>query len=216
MRIEDWGSIEYELASRRQLLAVESVGTGAESILVFCEHPSVVTLGRGVKPGDVFGWAGSTVETSRGGRATYHGPGQIVAYPIINLEASRDLHAYLRLLEQAIVATLREFQIVAEARTVNLGPDEPSLTGVWVGEHKIASIGIAVKKWVTYHGLALNVLDDPLAFQGINPCGFKTEIMTSMQAVLRESGRDPSVSKRDIQKVLAANLTGLFRDSHWT
>lgn len=223
MKILDWGTIEYTQATRQQLELVEAVSRLSDPIiggdgsakngeyLVFCSHEPVVTIGRGTQPGDVFGWQGPTLETSRGGRATYHGPNQIVAYPILNLNFSRasasprDLHAYLRALETAIVSTLSEYGIQSEARTIKM-PDEPSLTGVWVGERKIASLGIAVKKWVTYHGLALNVDYDPQAFSGINPCGFSSSIMTSMEQEL-----DRKVNREDVQATLEAALLNLLK-----
>jgi lipoyl(octanoyl) transferase len=223
VKIIDWGEIEYSQAAAKQLALVaelsERADTGAatEDVLVFCTHPPVVTLGRGTRAGEVFGWQGSVVETARGGRATYHGPSQIVVYPIVNLNHSRDLHGYLRALENAIVYTLREFGISAEARTVKV-ENEPSLTGVWVrgsesdrpegvaADKKIASIGIAVKKWITYHGLALNVSHDPRAFSGINPCGFKSDVMTSMEQVLGFS-----VDRERVQGVLAKSLAGCLR-----
>lgn len=219
MQTLDWGTIEYTQATRRQLELVEAVArlsevsageNQSEEYLVICNHPPVVTVGRGTQPGDIFGWKGATVETSRGGRATYHGPNQIVVYPIINLNfprksfAPRDLHGYLRALETAIVETLKEFGISAEARTIKT-PGEPSLTGVWVGERKIASIGIAVKKWVTYHGLALNVEHDPEAFTGINPCGFSSSIMTSMEQELAARPK-----RAEVQRVLEKKLLNGF------
>jgi lipoate-protein ligase B len=189
MRSEDWGLIDYESSTAKQYECVERVGDGAEDCVVLCSHPPVVTLGRGAVPEDLQGWAGTTIETSRGGRATYHGPNQVVIYPILDLKReraafrSRDVHAYLRALEEATVAALREMGLPrAEARTSKIG--EISLTGVWVGEKKIASIGIAVRKWVSYHGVAVNLLADPQAFRGIRPCGFNADVMTSLEAEL--------------------------------
>lgn len=191
MRLEDWGLIDYESSVSRQLAAVEEVAVGAEERIVFCSHPPVVTLGRGATAADMLGWSGSTIETSRGGRATYHGPNQIVIYPILDLKRaresvpSRDVHAYLHALERASVAILRELGLpAAEARTSQVG--EISLTGVWAGERKLASIGIAIRKWITYHGVAINIHDDPSAFQGIRPCGFSSNVMSSVE---RELGR---------------------------
>lgn len=187
MQVQDLGLISYQDALLHQQECVEKVASGAEDIFLVCRHEPVVTLGRGTKSGDVFGWPGPVIETSRGGRATYHGPSQIVVYPILNLTrdrkhlVSRDVHAYLRALEDIIVQTLREFGVEAEARTVIAEAGDLSLTGVWVRDGKMASIGIAIKKWVTYHGLALNVEDDPEAFMGINPCGFKREAMTCLE-----------------------------------
>ncbi|MBX3020828.1 MAG: lipoyl(octanoyl) transferase LipB [Bdellovibrionales bacterium] len=192
MRIDDWGLVEYQSAVDRQLAAVDDVAGGGEERLIFCTHPPVVTLGRATPSEDLIGWQGSTVESSRGGRATYHGPNQIVIYPILDLRRARgfgiparDIHAYLRGLESATVMALRELGMTrAEARTTQVG--EISLTGVWIGERKIASMGIAVRKWVTYHGVAINIIDDPKAFVGIRPCGFAADVMTSAE---KELGR---------------------------
>jgi len=189
MKIENWGMVPYEEATRRQLEAVEAVHEGADERLILCTHPPVVTLGRGTPEGDVTEWSGEIIETSRGGRATYHGPSQLVVYPIVDLRKrrsevkERDVGAYLRAVEHATVAGLRELGLkTAEARTTKMG--EQSLTGVWVGDRKIASIGVAVKKWITYHGMALNVLRDEKAFQGIRPCGFSREVMTNVEEQL--------------------------------
>jgi lipoate-protein ligase B len=224
VKVENWGMISYQEALARQLdhvAKVTSSNDSGEESLVVCTHPPVVTLGRGTKSGDVFGWTGETVEVSRGGRATYHGPSQIVIYPILNLNQkrreipARDLHAYMRVLEQAIITTLREFGIragthdelfVTNGAVENTGSEDPSFTGVWVRNSdsvkKIASIGIGVKKWISYHGLALNVSHDPLAHSGINPCGFQREVMTSMEEVL---GRP--VDSGAVQATLISVLT---------
>jgi lipoate-protein ligase B len=157
------------------------LNSSSEKIVV-CSHPPVVTLGRGTKKEDVFGWKGDIFEVQRGGRATYHGPGQLVAYPILDLNLrGRDLHRYFRLLEGSIVGALKEFGLESEGRE--------SATGVWIGDRKIASLGIAVKKWVSYHGLAINLEKDPMAFQGINPCGFSTSTMVSLRELRPEYDR---------------------------
>lgn len=191
MRILDWGLVEYESSVARQLEELEAVFAGAEDALIVCTHPPVVTLGRATSDEDIHGWTGAQVASSRGGRATYHGPSQVVLYPIVNLTkrhqrfAARDIHAYLHALENAVVAALHELGLSqAEARAAEVGGI--SLTGVWAGERKIASIGIAVRKWVSYHGVAINVLNDPLAFSGIRPCGFAPGVMTSLE---QEMGR---------------------------
>lgn len=198
MKVEDWGLVEYGLAVDRQLSLVEEVAAGGEELLVFCTHPSVVTVGRA--PGareDLLGWSGPIYESARGGRVTYHGPNQIVIYPIVDLRrpraglTERDVHAYLRLLERATVAAVAGCGLTgAEARTAR-DADGHSLTGVWVGPKKIASIGIAVRKWVTYHGVAVNFSHDPSAFVGIRPCGFDSRIMASVET---EIGQPPSPS----------------------
>ncbi len=210
LKIEDWGLIEYSASVKRQLELVEEVALGGVERVVLCTHPPVVTLGRATSPEDLVGWKGATVESSRGGRATYHGPNQLVIYPIIDLRrkrefAARDVHAYLRALEEGVIESLAELGLMgAEARMSKVG--EVSLTGVWVGAHKIASIGIAVRKWVTYHGVAINLSHDPLAFQGIRPCGFESaEVMTSVE---RELGR--SVALEEAKTVFGEVYAMLF------
>lgn len=207
MIVENWGLVPYEEANRRQLLAVDEVAEGASERLIVCSHPPVVTLGRATPKEDVAGWNGDTFESSRGGRATYHGPNQIVIYPILDLRRShpgipeRDIHAYLRALERATVAALRECGLRGcEARTAEVGG--VSLTGVWTGTKKIASIGIAVRKWVTYHGVAINIFHDPHAFKGIQPCGFAPDVMTSLEARLRRPVDGESVREIFTQRFL--------------
>jgi len=188
LSVQDWGLIDYASALRRQLDLVDLVSREhARETLIFCSHPPVVTLGRATQPGDVFGWPGETVEINRGGRATYHGPSQVVVYPILDLNLrGRDLHKYMRHLEEATVAALAEFGVHATGRTSQVNEDGSAseATGVWFGARKLASIGIGVRKWVTFHGLALNVNFDPKAFIGMKPCGFSTETMISMEEVL--------------------------------
>lgn len=210
MRVEDWGLIEYGLSSARQLERVDEIAEGADERLVICTHPPVVTLGRASTPEDIQSWAGATIESSRGGRATYHGPSQIVVYPMIDLRRThqnireRDVHSYLRNLEQATVSALQQLGLNnAESRTAKVG--ELSLTGVWIGSKKIASIGIAVRKWVTYHGVAINILKDEQAFQGINPCGFSVGVMTSLEAELGQVSLDKS--KAVFQKQFTAQFS---------
>lgn len=191
LNVEDWGLIAYKEALSRQEEYVDQVARELRrETLVFCSHPPVVTLGRGTKEGDVFGWTGETFEVTRGGRATYHGPSQIVAYPILDLNSrGRDLHLYMRALEGAVLATLDSFGISSEANALQVedGAIEASpATGVWIGKRKIASIGIAVRKWISFHGLALNVEHDPAAFQGMKPCGFSPGSVISVEEVLGE------------------------------
>jgi lipoate-protein ligase B len=159
----------------------------SDECIVFCQHPAVVTLGRGTEEGDVFSWTGKTIEVSRGGRATYHGPNQLVIYPILDLRESRpnlpgkDINLYLRYLEGILISAFKDMGIESSAKE----------TGIWVGEHKIASIGVAVRKWVSYHGISINVFKDENAFQGINPCGFKSSTMKSLEEIL---GAQPRIS----------------------
>lgn len=196
LTVIDWGLMDYELALQKQMELVETVSkNNLPGYIVFCTHPPVVTLGRKTEPNDVFAWKGPTVEVSRGGRATYHGPSQLVIYPIVNLNyvynptatstcsdeqiqrAYHDINKYLRNLEKAILRTLKTFAISAETKSY---PD----TGIWVQDKKIASLGVAVKNWVTYHGAAINILNDPNAFQGMNPCGLSNDVMTNLENLL--------------------------------
>jgi lipoyl(octanoyl) transferase len=209
---EDWGLIDYGLALEKQLQRVEIVSQDSDhpGFLIFCTHPAVVTTGRQTKPEDVFAWKGPVVEVSRGGRATYHGPSQLVVYPVLNLKKSRhdrgpqEVRGYLRAFEAAIVATLKEFGIEAAGKTPQKLPGqeaESDETGVWVGEKKVASLGIAVKKWVSYHGAAINVSKDSNAFVGMNPCGFKSEVMISVEELLRKPV-DPAAFAGQLRKNL--------------
>ncbi len=189
LKVQDWGLIDYQDALQRQLDLVDLVHQElARETIIFCSHPPVVTTGRATREGDVFAWSGATVEVNRGGRATYHGPNQVVAYPILDLnQRGRDLHKYMRSLEDAIVLSLRDFGIQAVGRSMQAsdeGNEMTEATGVWVGSRKIASIGIGVRKWVSFHGLALNVNQDAQAFHGMKPCGFTAETMISMQEIL--------------------------------
>jgi lipoyl(octanoyl) transferase len=172
------GRVRYAdaLALQRRLVDELRAGRGVDRLLLV-EHDPVVTVGRGFRgaPPRVPGVEVFAVE--RGGLATYHGPGQLVGYPIVALEpGARDLRAFLRSLEEGLIAALSRFRIAAGTRA--------GATGVWVGEKKVASIGVAVRGWVTYHGFALNVSTDLERFAGLEPCGFKPEVMTSMERVL--------------------------------
>jgi lipoate-protein ligase B len=141
--------------------------------LLLVEHEPVVTIGRGTDRAAVANVAHPIFEIERGGEATYHGPGQLVAYPILKLEPERrDLHRYLRDLEEVVIRVIGELGID--------GRREPGLTGVWVGDKKIASIGVAVRQWVTWHGFALNVRVAPDAYAGFDPCGLDARVMTSV------------------------------------
>jgi lipoyl(octanoyl) transferase len=175
MKYVDWGMIGYQEALNKQLELVHLVSEGdEEEQVVYCTHPPVVTLGRGTLEGDLTGWKGDVVEVQRGGRATYHGPSQLVAYPILDLsKRNRDLHQFLRNIELAVIDTLKKYNVESHISEGN--------TGVWIGKKKIASIGIAVKKWVSYHGVAINLDHDPQAHTGLKPCGFTTDTMVSLE-----------------------------------
>lgn len=180
-RTEDWGRTVYREAWERQRTQVDRrlAGTVPDT-LVLTEHEPVFTIGarRGAEAHLL--WTAQqlreqgveVVRTNRGGDITYHGPGQVVGYPIIDLSAQRDLHAFLRDLEEVLIRTLAAFGLVAGRRE--------GKTGIWMKDRKIAAIGVAVKRWVSYHGFALNVDPDLAAFSGIVPCGITDGSVTSM------------------------------------
>ena len=193
--IEHWGELAYQQAHQRQKQYLNEIILGQRpETIALCSHPPVITLGKGTPPGELSALRQQvSVEVypvERGGKATYHGPGQVVCYPLINLKnRGQNIAGLLCALEASIVRTLSYYSLNARG---NPQRGNPSLTGVWVGEQKVASIGVAVKRWVTYHGLALNLYCDPLAFQGIAPCGYSPQIMTSMEALLgRKLPRKP-------------------------
>jgi lipoate-protein ligase B len=173
------------LELQRDLCRRRLSGDISNDLLLLVEHQPVVTLGRGTRgsslplsPAELERRGLEVFDVERGGDVTYHGPGQLVGYPIIDLQTHQaDLHWYLRTLEATLIDVLADLDIAAERR--------PGLTGVWTGGRKIASIGIHVKQWVTFHGFALNVVNDLANFELIVPCGIDNVVMTS---VLRERG----------------------------
>jgi lipoyl(octanoyl) transferase len=172
--------LELQRALCRQRMA----GELREDLLLLVEHEPVITLGRGTRPtslplarAELERRGVEVVEVERGGDVTYHGPGQLVGYPILQLREHReDLHWYLRQLEAALIAALGELGVAAGRN--------PGLTGVWTSGRKIASLGIHVKQWVTFHGFALNVTTDLRGFDLIVPCGIEGVTMTSVAAEL--------------------------------
>lgn len=154
--------------------------------LILTEHNPVITMGRATSqenlvssPDELNRRGVELFEIERGGDITFHGPGQLVVYPIIDLDNhGRDLHKYLRDLERVVIATLDDLGIKAGLK--------PGLTGVWADDHKLAAIGVAVKRWITYHGLALNVSTDLDYFKLINPCGITEYPVGSIGSHLRE------------------------------
>lgn len=194
MKVEDWGCIDYEEAFLKQKeRALEVYKQEVEETLVFCSHNPVVTLGRSSNVDDIKTWKGTVVQTNRGGRATYHGPGQMVIYPIIDLRVEnrsglkpRHIMSYLELLERTTLGTLSFFDIPNELKeSVDFDEKGKKLLnrGIWSSGYKVASIGIAVSRWVSFHGIAINLFKDDLAFQGINPCGYETQTMKSLEGL---------------------------------
>ncbi len=182
MIIEDLGTLAYQVVLDKQLLYRDEVEREVrpETVIV-CNHPPVVTIGRQAEKKDYENYQGEIVEVSRGGLATYHGPNQLIVYPIINIEKrNHNLSTHLINLENVVINVLKEFGVI--------GFGVKDERGVWVNvngvKRKIASIGVACKKWVTYHGLAFNVLYDSNAFQGINPCGYTSDTMISLEELV--------------------------------
>jgi lipoate-protein ligase B len=187
------GIVSYDEGLGLQELAVERLrsGEGVEQLLLL-EHPHVFTLGRGADASNILAdqdqLQSNSVEvheTGRGGDVTYHGPGQLVGYPIINLKPDRcDVHRYVRDLEEVLIRTIADYGIE--------GGRIEGLTGVWVGNEKIAAIGVRIARWITSHGFALNVNTDLKFFQMIVPCGIIDKGVTSMSRLV---GRDVDLSE---------------------
>ena len=170
------GRVPYDAALAWQESLVERRLAGGPDALLLLEHPPVYTLGRGADA-RFLGVAGDgtvpVVRVGRGGQVTYHGPGQLVGYPILGLRALRpDVRWYVRTLEAVLIDALGDLGIQARRRD--------GLTGVWVGPRKIGSIGVAIRRWVTWHGFALNVGADLAGFGAITPCGIEGVVMTSV------------------------------------
>ncbi len=183
--IFDLGLIDYKSALRYQREMFTEAKNGTfKSALIICRHFPVITLGRRADKNNIL--AGgielvkrgiSVYEIERGGDVTYHGPGQLIAYPIFNLNFfKKDIHWFLRRIESVIISVLSDFGVDSARR--------PGYTGVWVKGQKIASIGIAIRNWITFHGVSLNITTNDLEnFRVIRPCGMDIE-MTSLETVL--------------------------------
>ena len=166
------GRVPYDDARSLQRERVDAVAAGtAAPVLWLLEHPDVVTVGRGGDFGEARASGLPVAETERGGGLTWHGPGQVVGYPVVPV-ADHDVHRHLRDIEEALIRYLATFGLK--------GGRKEKLTGVWVGEKKIASIGVAVRRWVAYHGFAFNVAPDLSAFRRFRPCGLDPGVMTSL------------------------------------
>ncbi|MFW6217747.1 MAG: lipoyl(octanoyl) transferase LipB [Verrucomicrobiota bacterium] len=208
LAVEDWGRTRYTEALERQKALVDRRRKGeAGDTLVFTEHAPVYTTGLRKGAARHLVWDEAAlhalgiefVASNRGGDITYHGPGQIVAYPILSLQHSRDLHAYLRGLEEVVIRSLAHFGLQSDRRE--------GKTGIWLESRKICAIGVAVRSWVTYHGFALNLAPDLSHFNGIVPCGITDGSVTSMQ---RELGR--AVDPDAVKARLAVEFREVFRE----
>jgi lipoyl(octanoyl) transferase len=176
MDIRDLGIIDFHevYALQQRLAGGVAAGTEPETLLLL-EHPPVYTIGSGGDEANILDPSLTAVRINRGGDVTWHGPGQLVGYPIVDLgRRRRDLHRYLRFLEDLLIAVAADFRVEAWRL--------PERTGIWTEEGKLASIGVGVRRWVTMHGFALNVSPDLSAFSLINPCGFPDCPVTSLAA----------------------------------
>ena len=202
------GTTPYREALALQLeLVAERQAGRVPDLLLLLEHPHVITLGVAARRSranvlasadELAGRGVEVQEASRGGDVTYHGPGQLVGYPILDLRPDRcDVHRYVRDLEGVLIATARAFGVAA-GRVAGL-------TGVWVGDRKLAAIGVRLSRWVTSHGFALNVDTDLDYFSLIRPCGIRGRGVASLAAL---TGRRLSV--RDVEPVLIREFAGVF------
>jgi len=203
-QVRELGRIGYgpALVLQQELIAARKAGTVPDQLLLL-EHPHVITLGRNghqenlLASAEIMERAGiSFFPTDRGGDVTYHGPGQLVAYPILDLrEWKRDVGAFVRGVEQTMIDTLAQYGIQAGRI--------PKLTGVWVGDRKIGAIGVHISRWVTSHGLALNVSTDLSYFQYIVPCGLTKPVTSMAQLGVR-------VTLEEVSRTLAAHFGRVF------
>ena len=197
------GIIPYHIAHQwqRSLVSQRIHQPQLEDVLILLQHPPVYTLGQGADPKfikfDIDKSTHNVHRIERGGEVTYHCPGQLVAYPILNLRRyHQDLHWYLRQLEEVLIQTLAHYNLPAERI--------PGLTGVWLEGYKIAAIGIKVSKWITMHGFALNVCPDMSGFTNIVPCGITDKPVSSLQQWI------PDITCEQISPILLSCFTEVF------
>ncbi len=212
LRVAHLGPTPYRDGLRLQegLVQARRAGETADWLL-YPDHPPVLTVGRGAAPGNVLADAATLermgierFEVARGGDVTWHGPGQLVGYLVCDLEPrGRDLHRFLRGIEAALIRALGTWGVAGER--------SPGRTGVWVEGAKIASIGIAVRRWVSYHGFALNVAPDLRFFDLINPCGLPGIHMTSLAERMGE--RAPSLA--EVREVVASACAEALEFPGW-
>ena len=208
------GATAYREGLRLQEALVQAQAAGATGDwLLYPDHPPVLTVGRSGRADSVVADRQTLdrlgielFEVARGGDVTWHGPGQLVGYTICDLtRRGRDLHRFLRDLEAALVATLESYGLT--------GHTVPGRTGVWVGEAKVASIGIAVRRWVSYHGFALNVAPDLAFFDLIHPCGLRGIRMTSLETLAGPAAADLGLTRERAAVAFAARFG--YRELRW-
>jgi len=202
----DLGFIDYKEAwDLQNEIHSKRVAGEIEDILFLLEHPNTYTLGKTAHRENLISSEEflrqnqiSVYDIDRGGDITYHGPGQIVGYPIIDLNNwHNDTHKYLRALEEVIIKTCKDYNLICERN--------PKYTGVWIGERKIAAIGIKVSRWVTMHGFAFNVNTNLNLFNGIIPCGIEDKTVTSLS---KELGKEININ--EVKSKLLANFVKQF------
>ncbi len=202
----DLGSVDYKRAWDLQKETSEKrYREEIHDVLYLLEHPHTYTLGKVAEKEHLVGTAEymrknkiSVYEIDRGGDKTYHGPGQVVGYPIIDLKDwKQDTHKYLRALEETIIRTCAYYGLT--------GTRDPKYTGVWIEDRKIAAIGIKVSRWITMHGFAFNVNTDLSLFSGIIPCGIADKGVTSLQKELKKN-----IDIREVKSLLVKNFTEVF------
>lgn len=195
----DLGRVDYErvLNWQRKLVKLRKDGM-ARDTLILVEHPPVVTIGKDGHPENYSNVKIKAIPIERGGDVTYHGPGQLVVYFICNLtRRKKDMHLYVDKLQDGIIAAFKEYGI--EARK------DESNTGVWVGDKKLASLGVAVKQWITFHGVAINLNTDLSEFKQINPCGLTFDVMSSLAKL---TGKDIDMNK--FSKIIVDKYSEIF------
>lgn len=192
------------LKMQEDIVAQKRTDKSSGDQFLLLEHEPVYTIGRTPDQSSLRGGAHlphPLFAINRGGQATYHGPGQLIGYPIIDLRNhGQDLHRYLRWIEALLIEALSLFEIRAETRT--------GLTGVWVEDRKIASIGVGVRHWITMHGFALNVCGDLTPFDQIVPCGIGNVTMTSIEKEIGREQSIPDVAAR-IEKIALSRIRAL-------
>lgn len=211
MRFLDLGTVDFHEALRLQAATLAEIAAGgAEETVYLLEHPHVFTIGRRGRESNLLarrdfeGREISVARINRGGDITYHGPGQLVGYPLLDLRRrQRDLHRFLRDLEYCLIRTAAEFGVEAFRRE--------GLTGVWTREGKLASIGIGVRNWITMHGFALNVATDLRYFGLINPCGIEACPVVSLEALV--GGKIPLVQ---VKESVRGAFAQVFRETSGT
>jgi lipoyl(octanoyl) transferase len=198
--VEHLGRISYAdgLEIQRQRVAARKAGTISDTLLLL-EHPHVYTLGRNAREGNILvsrdrlaALGAEVFETDRGGDVTYHGPGQLVGYPILDLTRhKRDLGWFMRSIEQVLIDTVADFGVTAGRI--------PGCTGVWIGTGKLAAMGVHVSRWVTSHGFAFNVSTDLSYFDHIIPCGIRNKQVTSLEKLLGRRVEMDAVAERVVE-----------------